>query len=75
MLTRPVRLDFPIQQPGWYTKFNSPYYTQSHVEYRAKVRAFVEKEIMPHTHEWLSLIHISEPTRRTPISYAVFCLK
>src|SRR5680860_744133 len=24
--------------------------------------------------KWLSLIHISEPTRRTPISYAVFCL-
>src|SRR5664279_4753383 len=24
--------------------------------------------------EYLSLIHISEPTRRTPISYAVFCL-
>src|SRR5680860_749373 len=24
--------------------------------------------------ESLSLIHISEPTRRTPISYAVFCL-
>mgnify|MGYP003685568523 CR=1 FL=1 len=23
----------------------------------------------------LSLIHISEPTRRTPIPYAVFCLK
>ena len=27
------------------------------------------------TEEFLSLIHISEPTRRTPISYAVFCLK
>ena len=27
------------------------------------------------TPEHLSLIHISEPTRRTPISYAVFCLK
>src|SRR5664279_2107985 len=27
------------------------------------------------TRVWLSLIHISEPTRRTPISYAVFCLK
>src|SRR5664279_5554215 len=26
-------------------------------------------------YECLSLIHISEPTRRTPISYAVFCLK
>src|SRR5665647_632136 len=25
------------------------------------------------THLELSLIHISEPTRRTPISYAVFC--
>ena len=24
---------------------------------------------------WLSLIHISEPTRRRGISYAVFCLK
>src|SRR5680860_1445911 len=24
--------------------------------------------------EGLSLIHISEPSRRTPISYAVFCL-
>ena len=28
-----------------------------------------------HPHGDLSLIHISEPTRRTPISYAVFCLK
>src|SRR5665647_3848056 len=28
----------------------------------------------PHSSN-LSLIHISEPTRRTPISYAVFCLK
>src|SRR5665647_2382052 len=28
--------------------------------------------VVPYT---LSLIHISEPTRRTPISYAVFCLK
>src|SRR5664279_4649237 len=29
-----------------------------------------------HRNEYeLSLIHISEPTRRTPISYAVFCLK
>ena len=26
------------------------------------------------TLKYLSLIHISEPTRRTPISYAVFCL-
>ena len=31
------------------------------------------KEIIFHI--YLSLIHISEPTSRTPISYAVFCLK
>src|SRR5664279_6444077 len=31
------------------------------------------QERLRHFH--LSLIHISEPTRRTPISYAVFCLK
>src|SRR5665647_3874996 len=38
-------------------------------ERAAIARAFVAKAI------YLSLIHISEPTRRTPISYAVFCLK
>src|SRR5680860_1603916 len=38
------------------------------VELREKLRdAELERD--------LSLIHISEPTRRTPISYAVFCLK
>ena len=35
------------------------------------------KKNQTHFHKtlYLSLIHISEPTRRTPISYAVFCLK
>src|SRR5680860_230488 len=32
------------------------------------------KVIGPQHSITLSLIHISEPTRRTPISYAVFCL-
>src|SRR5680860_524782 len=37
----------------------------------------VSKTVGTNTHidMKLSLIHISEPTRRTPISYAVFCLK
>src|SRR5680860_1695269 len=39
----------------------------------------VDNSIQSHHHsrpdQDLSLIHISEPTRRTPISYAVFCLK
>src|SRR5664279_6181742 len=34
-----------------------------------------ELDISRPTVQLLSLIHISEPTRRTPISYAVFCLK
>src|SRR5664279_6041757 len=34
-----------------------------------------ERRLELKTAEDLSLIHISEPTRRTPISYAVFCLK
>src|SRR5680860_162965 len=40
---------------------------------------FVEIDLVGHEggnsrREFLSLIHISEPTRRTPTSYAVFCL-
>ena len=34
-----------------------------------------EQALFPESLLHLSLIHISEPTRRTPISYAVFCLK
>ena len=33
------------------------------------------EELDADIHLYLSLIHISEPTRRTPISYAVFCFK
>ena len=35
----------------------------------------LNKKTETHKDQDLSLIHISEPTRRTPISYAVFCLK
>src|SRR5680860_1297713 len=38
-------------------------------------RLIPEDEMIRTTGLDLSLIHISEPTRRTPISYAVFCLK
>ena len=36
---------------------------------------YAEPQLRERTVYDLSLIHISEPTRRTPISYAVFCLK
>src|SRR5664279_4615126 len=38
-------------------------------------RKFTPSDTLVHVVKYLSLIHISEPTRRTPISYAVFCLK
>src|SRR5680860_1666122 len=36
---------------------------------------FIARDFLGIKPLYLSLIHISEPTRRTPISYAVFCLK
>src|SRR5665647_2147007 len=46
-------------------------------QYIQWARAYSENQItIAYDTMWnLSLIHISEPTRRTPISYAVFCLK
>ena len=50
-----------------------PNFTQgsmtSHTETTSKVTETINSI------DYLSLIHISEPTRRTPISYAVLCLK
>ena len=43
-----------------------------HLEYEEKRQ---ERAASDYAKLHLSLIHISEPTRRTPISYAVFCLK
>src|SRR5665647_2048340 len=38
-------------------------------------QSYSERQLYEDALDRLSLIHISEPTRRTPISYAVFCLK
>jgi len=42
----------PFGDPTWYQGWNSPYYTESHVKFRAQVRAFVEDELQPNAHEW-----------------------
>eukprot|EP01113_Clastostelium_recurvatum_P047953 TRINITY_DN8630_c0_g1_i4.p1 TRINITY_DN8630_c0_g1~~TRINITY_DN8630_c0_g1_i4.p1 ORF type:complete len:196 (+),score=29.74 TRINITY_DN8630_c0_g1_i4:92-679(+) len=42
----------PYGDPTWYQGLSSPYYKQTHIEFRAKVRDFVEKELMPHVHTW-----------------------
>src|SRR5664279_6158064 len=49
-------------------------YMHRGVEKLFEVRDYRQIIVLANRHD-LSLIHISEPTRRTPITYAVFCLK
>lgn len=42
----------PFGDPYWYQDWRSPFYNQSHKKFRAAMREFVEKELMPYTHEW-----------------------
>mmetsp|Transcript_9331 Transcript_9331/g.26181 ORF Transcript_9331/g.26181 Transcript_9331/m.26181 type:complete len:406 (+) Transcript_9331:90-1307(+) len=39
-------------EPAWYQGFGSPYYTADHAAFRAKVRAFVDREIVPNVAKW-----------------------
>jgi alkylation response protein AidB-like acyl-CoA dehydrogenase len=43
----------PFCEPYWYQGYFSPYYTAKHVAFRAKVRAFVERELKPNVDAWL----------------------
>ncbi len=42
----------PFGDPNWYQSNVSPYYNESHREFRNRVREFVDKEIMPFAHDW-----------------------
>ena len=42
----------PFGDPYWYQGGRSPYYGDSHRAFRARVRAFVDEELLPHVHEW-----------------------
>jgi alkylation response protein AidB-like acyl-CoA dehydrogenase len=43
----------PFADPYWYNpKYKSPYYKETHCQFALKVRAFVDKELMPFVHEW-----------------------
>ena len=41
----------PFGDPSWYQRFNSPYYTASHVAWRARMRAFVDEHVVARLHE------------------------
>ena len=43
----------PHCEPSWYQGQHSPYYRESHVQFRAVVRQFVEEELKPHVDEWV----------------------
>lgn len=49
----PFGNQIPFCEPSWYQGQFSPYYTASHVEYRAKCRKFVEEEIKPNLEKWI----------------------
>jgi len=38
--------------PSWYQGLPSPFYTESHIAWRAKCRDFVDKHIIPYVSEW-----------------------
>ena len=42
----------PYGDPYWYQGFKSPFYNDSHIKFRAKVRAFVDKEMKPYCSEY-----------------------
>lgn len=42
----------PYGDPAWYQDWHSPYYNESHLKFRAAVREFVEREVIPYCHEW-----------------------
>ncbi|PRP89639.1 hypothetical protein PROFUN_00903 [Planoprotostelium fungivorum] len=45
-------LQVPYGDPAWYSGAPTAYYNESHVRFRAAMRAFVDKEIAPNCHKW-----------------------
>ncbi|KAF4121491.1 Acyl-CoA dehydrogenase related to the alkylation response protein AidB [Geosmithia morbida] len=42
----------PWSEPAWVRTLSSPYYNDTHRQLRENVRAYVDKEILPHALEW-----------------------
>ena len=53
----------------------TPFLESAAMEVTRAIQFFYTSTPYTRVDQLLSLIHISEPTRRTPISYAVFCLR
>ena len=42
----------PYGDPSWYQRMKSPYYKPTHIAFRARIRDFVETEILPTMYSW-----------------------
>ena len=42
----------PYGDPSWYQRMKSPYYKPTHIAFRARVREFVDNEILPTMYQW-----------------------
>jgi alkylation response protein AidB-like acyl-CoA dehydrogenase len=42
----------PFADPPWYQGWKTPYYRETHAIWRAKVREFTEREIVPNVAQW-----------------------
>eukprot|EP01079_Euglenida_sp_SAG-EU17-18_P006286 gene6286-6101_t len=42
----------PYGDPAWYQRFNSPYYKDTHVRWRARVRDHMETHVLPGLQSW-----------------------
>ncbi|RKP24039.1 putative acyl-CoA dehydrogenase [Syncephalis pseudoplumigaleata] len=56
----------PFGDPSWYQGWDSLYYNDSHRRFRARMREFVEREIMPYCDEW-------DEAKQVPRSLFVKC--
>jgi len=52
MASSPFGEGVPFGDPNWYRSYRSPYYNDSHCEYRKRVRTFVDNELTPYCREW-----------------------
>merc|ERR1712166_679539 len=42
----------PFAEPAWYRGVPTPYYNENHAAFRAKVRAWVDENLIPSVDEW-----------------------
>ena len=42
----------PFGDPLWYQRLQSPYYKNTHIQFRNRIRQFVDTEILPNLNEW-----------------------